>query len=103
MAYKIIVTERAAQQIDDVFSYIAVVLANPNAARSVRDELLTSYRKLEMNPFSAPPCNDLQLKALGFRRMKLKKHQYILIFKVCESDVIIYGFFHTLEDYSAKL
>jgi len=73
MTYKITVTEHAAQQIDRVLSYIAVDLANPGAASSVRDDLIDSYRKLETNPFSAPPCNDLQLKNLRFRKMKLKK------------------------------
>ena len=51
MAYKLIVTQKAHQDLDDALGYIARKLANPKAAANLLDQVEKCYGQLRRFPF----------------------------------------------------
>ena len=52
--YKLVITELAQSDLDDIVSYIAVNLSNPTAAGDFSDEVEKCYSHLRNNPFIWP-------------------------------------------------
>jgi plasmid stabilization system protein ParE len=49
--YRLIISELAHNDLDNIISYVAVQLVNPNAAANFLDELEKCYSYLKTNPF----------------------------------------------------
>ena len=99
MAYKIIETERAQQDLSDIVDYIIFSLENPSAAAALLDEVEACYDSLEQFPLMFETCRDPHLMSLGYRKAMVKN--YLMIYKVNESSKIIFimRFFHGRQDY----
>jgi hypothetical protein len=54
-------------------------------------------------PESFSFCSDPLLFKNEYRKAVLKKHDYVLIFRIDGELIKIYGFFHTLENYIDKI
>ncbi|MDK2986528.1 MAG: toxin ParE1/3/4 [Clostridia bacterium] len=100
--YKLIVTELAHQDLDNIVSYIAVQLANPAAASNFLNEVDKCYGYLKSNPMMYSKCNDSRLEKEGYRKAVVKN--YIIVYKVDEKakEVSVLRFFYGAQDY-AKL
>lgn len=100
--YKLIVSELAHQDLDNIVSYIAIQLANPAAASSFLDEIEKCYGYLKSNPMMYSKCYDNRLEKEGYRKVVIKN--YIVVYKVDEDAKIvsILRFFYGAQDY-AKL
>ncbi|MED4599724.1 type II toxin-antitoxin system RelE/ParE family toxin [Paenibacillus validus] len=98
--YRLIVTELAHQDLDNIVSYIAVQLANPTAASDFLDEVDKCYAHLRNNPVMYPKCQDNRLEKEGYRKAVIKN--YILVYKVDEGaeKVVILRFFYGAQDYN---
>lgn len=103
MAYKIIETDLALQDLDEIIAYIALTLANPSAARSFVDEVESCYCNLEKMPLMYGFCSDPRLRALKYHKAVIKK--YVMIFKVDEAEKVvnILRFFHGRQNYEKLL
>lgn len=99
MAYKIIETQRAAQDLEHILRYLATTLANPTAASALADAIEECYSSLEAMPLLYPLCRDARLRRLGYRKAGIKN--YIMVYKVQEASrsVQILRFFHGRQDY----
>ena len=77
MAYKVIETSQAEQDLDNI----------------------VSYSSLEDMPMLFEACRSPHLRALGYRKAGIRN--YIMIYKVNEpkKEVIILRFFHGRQDY----
>ena len=51
MAYELLISERADQQIDKLASYLLAVLKNPRACAHFFDEMQKTYEMLKDDPF----------------------------------------------------
>lgn len=100
--YRLIISELAHNDLDNIISYVAVQLVNPNAAANFLDELEKCYSYLKTNPFIYERCSDVRLQKEGYRKAVVKN--YVLVYKVDSTlnEVIIYRFFYGAQDY-AKL
>lgn len=98
--YKLVVTELAHQDLDDIVAYIAVQLANPAATSDFLDEVDKCYGFLKSNPMMYSKCNDRRLEKEGYRKAVIKN--YILIYKVDKSakTVSVLRFFYGTRDYA---
>ena len=103
MPYRLIVPVYVDEQIDACIAYIAQTLCNPNAARSVLDDLAAVYERLEQLPEAFPLCRDTCLRAKEYRKIALPHHNYLLIYRIEKRIVYIVGFFHMRENYRDKL
>ena len=99
MAYKVVETELAVQDLNGILEYIAVSLANPTAAAAFADEVEKCYVNLERMPLMYEQCQDTQLRALGYRKAVIKN--YLLIYKVIEAEKRVYvlRFFYGRQNY----
>ncbi|MCR4436540.1 MAG: type II toxin-antitoxin system RelE/ParE family toxin [Clostridiales bacterium] len=98
--YKLIVTELAHQDLDNIVSYIAVQLANPAAASNFLDDVEKCYGYLKSNPMMYSRCHDSRLEKGGYRKAVVKN--YIIVYKVDEDakKVSILRFFYGAQDYN---
>ena len=99
MAYKVIETSQAEQDLDNIVSYIVNILGNPSAAAALLNEVEKCFSSLEDMPMLFEACRSPHLRALGYRKAGIRN--YIMIYKVNESkkEVIILRFFHGRQDY----
>ena len=99
MAYKLIVTEAAHNDLDETLGYIAGRLANPIAAANLLVQVEECYAQLREFPFLYETCRDLRLKQQGYRKVSVGN--YLLIFRTVEAEQTVYilRFFYGGRDY----
>ncbi|MBP1763055.1 MAG: addiction module toxin, RelE/StbE family [Firmicutes bacterium] len=97
--YKLLVSELAHQDLDNIVSYIAVQLANQKAAGDFLDEVAVCYGFLKDNPMMYERCQDRRLVIEGYRKVVIKN--YVLVYKVDETShtVNVMRFFYCAQDY----
>lgn len=105
MKYKLIITERAEELLDQIFYYIINNLKNLQAARNLMNEIEYVYDNLEDNPKIYAYSEDVFLKSKGYRKAVVPHYNYVVIFRIDEetNSIYIVGFFHDLELYRNKL
>ena len=96
MVYKLIVTERAEEQLDECLYYLVYRLGNNIAAEHLLACIEKAYDRLEENPYQFPECRDAYLKSLKYREVILTDMSYLMIVKVVDLEVYIMGIFHQL-------
>lgn len=103
MAYKLIITEKAENDLDGILAYIIQELCNETAVVALLEEIEKRYEMLEIHPHMYPMCRQLLLNTSGYR--KLIVNGYILIIRINEEmrTVYIERVFSRLEDYAEKL
>lgn len=102
MDYKLIITDRAEELVDNLVGYLMYKLKNPDAALHLADELNVVYDRLEKNPYQYPESSDDFLRRRGYRDALLPEMSYRVVFRVEERIVYIVGVFHDLEDYGTS-
>jgi toxin ParE1/3/4 len=97
--YKLIVSELAHQDLDNIVSYIATQLANPMAAGDFIDEVDKCYGYLKSNPMMYTKCQDNRLEKEVYHKALIKN--YVLVYKINEASktVSILRFFYSAQDY----
>ena len=103
MSYKLIISDRAAEQIDKVFAYVAINLSNPTAAKNILSDIEIAYGDLESSAESFALCQDTYLRNRGYRKYVLPNYNYVIIYSIKGDTVRISGVFHTKENYIKKL
>lgn len=88
MSYRLLITNDANNDIDDIVSYIVNVLKNPIAAKNLLTKIESSFDIISTNPFAFPLCNDKRLHDDGYRKITVKN--YIVFYKVDEADDTVY-------------
>lgn len=103
MGYRLIITDRADELLEQLIEYILVKFKNEKAAKHLLDSIEKLYARLEDNPFQFPDCRDFFLMRKGYKEAVVKDMDYILIFRIDGNNVYVLGIFHQLENYKAKL
>lgn len=88
MAYKLLITKEANNDIDEIIEYIVNVLKNPIAARNFLDEIEKSYTIISDNPLTFSLCSDNRLRNDGYRKIPIKN--YIVFYKVNKKANTVY-------------
>lgn len=103
MAYKLVVTRAAHQDLDETLAYIARQLGNPTAAGKLLEQVEACYDQLRTFPYLYEACRDPRLNGMGYRKTTVGN--YILIFRPSESDQTVYilRFFYGGRDYEKLL
>lgn len=103
MAYKLVVTRHAEEDLDEILGYIALKLCSPSAAAHLADEIERRYGLLEGNPHIYPKCSQPILRVSHYRKVPIGN--YLLLFQIDEQNCTVYveRFFSGLEDYTDKL
>lgn len=103
MAYKLEITERAEQLLDQLVYYLLYRLKNEQAAGHLLDEISKVYDRLEENPYQFTESRDAYLKSKQYREAVTTDMNYVVIFKIENDTVYVLGVFHGLENYRRKI
>lgn len=103
MAYKLINTERAEEQLDDLVFHLLYHLKSKQAVSHLLNEISKIYDRIQDNPYQFPICRDDYLKSKEYHEAIVADMNYIVVYKIEGKIVYIMGIFHQLEDYGSKI
>ena len=97
--YKLEIAVSAQEDLEAIYEYIAVELANRTAAEAFFDEVEKCYDSLIRQPYMYEQCRDDRLRLDGYRRAVIK--HYIMVYRVDDSKETVYilRFFYGARDY----
>lgn len=103
MAYKLLESEDARNDVRDIVRYMAVDLDNKPAAIGFLDALETVYRNVIEQPFLYAQCAESRLRALGSRKIVLK--HYVVLYRVdaATESVFVQRVFYMRQNYAAMI
>ena len=102
MGYKVLRTESAERDLDEIISYLVEKLCNPPAAVELLSAIDATYTRLEETPFLYALCQHKLLSRRGYRKVFIRG--YLLIYRVDEEQGVVYieRFFSDMEDFEQK-
>ena len=99
MLYEVEISEHAEEQYDDILSYLAYHLMNPQAVENLIDDFNHAIDELESTPEGFEFCRSQRLIEMGFRKYHFSKHRYLFVYRINRNRVTIEGMYHELQDY----
>lgn len=103
MGFKVIFTDGAKEQIQNILDYLFFELNNAQAAYSVEQDMKETAWRLSRIADSLKLCDNSKLRALGYRTIRLKRHRYFMLYKIVDDMVRVDGVYHDLQDYENVL
>ena len=103
MVYKLLVTQKVEDDLDNIIGYITGKLCNTEAAGALLDEIEGHYDALEDNPYLYALCAQPLLRRGEYRKIAI--NGYLLFYRIDEARKLVYveRFFSELQDYADKL
>lgn len=98
MTYKVVITESAYQDVDDILAYIVVRAGNVAPARSFLDRWSSMVEALSRFPEMHPLNHLSELSRLGYRSFVTGK--YVTLYRYDDKDVYIVHVFYGSRDYA---
>lgn len=99
MGYKVILSDFAKLQLDDILFYICMTLGNETAARSVLQDAENTIQKLAQVGGSLKICDEPELARYSYRKIHFSSHRYIMLYTLEGKEIHIDRIYHELEDY----
>ena len=99
--WNIIATEDVEQDLDNYVYYLLVEKMNDQAATALLDDYDETIEELSTVAGMLKPLEEAQLSC--FRKIRLRRHDYYLIYHLSGNDVIIDRMFHDLQDLDKAL
>lgn len=101
--FKVIFTDVAKEQSQDILDYLFFNLDNAQAAYSVEQDMKETTRRLSHIADSLKLCDDPKLRTLDYRTIHLSHHRYFMLYKIIDGIVRVDGVYHDLQDYESYL
>lgn len=103
MAYELIVTQDATDDLDNILHYIVEDLSNPDAAHKLLEQVEHCYQQLCDFPLLYESCRNLRLRSKGYRKIPIGN--FLLIYRPDEKthQIHILRFFYGRRDYEKLL
>lgn len=103
MKFDVVLSDLAVTQYDNILSYIYDTLKNPQATKSVMQDFDRTVELLKTQANNYGYCKSERLSNLGFHKLHLLKHKYILVYRIKNDTVVIEGIYHELQDYENSI
>lgn len=101
MDFKVIFTDDAREQLQNILDYLFFKLNNAQATYNVEQDMKETTQTLSHVASSLKLCDNAKLHALGYRIIHLKSHQYFMLYKIIDNIVRVDGIYHDLQDYES--
>ncbi|SKC57291.1 type II toxin-antitoxin system RelE/ParE family toxin [Maledivibacter halophilus] len=88
-SYKIKITPKADNDLDEIYGYITNELLNGDAAENLMNKIETSIMRLKQFPFSCSHVEDDVLKDKGYRKLIIKNYIVFYIVDKIEKQVVV--------------
>ena len=97
--YKVVIAQKAKDQMQAYLRYIKNELKNPQAAKSIRDDWKETKKTLSITAGSFAIADSPKLKAQKLRKIHFKKHQYVMLYRLNGDVAEVVKIYHDLQDY----
>ncbi|MBR5970683.1 MAG: type II toxin-antitoxin system RelE/ParE family toxin [Lachnospiraceae bacterium] len=94
--WNVIITEEVQDDLDNFVYYLLVEKMNEQAARAVLEDYDETVDELALIAGSLKTLEDPALS--GYRKIRLRRHHYYLIYHLQEDTAIVDRMFHDLQD-----
>ena len=94
MIYKVVLTSEAEDEISLIYEYLLYSLKNSQAANEFQTTVFKKIRNLESMPKMYPVIKDS-----NYSIRKMTCLNYIILFRITESNVIVLRVFHSSKNY----
>ena len=72
---------------------------NSQAADALMDDVIQTQQRLINMAVSLNYLRDRDLRTLGYKKIRLRKHRYLFIFRIQDDVAYIDAMYHELQDY----
>lgn len=98
--YRLRFSRLAAQDLDETFEYIALILKEREAAKKLMRRIEQEVRQLQDFPKCCELCRDEVLSEMGYRRLVVGN--YVIIYEADEKkeEILIVRVFYGRQDYT---
>ena len=103
MAYKVIVTRDAEEDLERFIKYLIVEKKSLQAAENVLNDYDATIENLRYVAGSLKLCDNPRLHQLKYRRINFLNHRYFMLYRIEDDVVIVDSIFHDLQDYENKM
>jgi len=94
--WKVVVTDDVQDDLDNFVYYLLVEKLNRQAAKAVLDDYDETIEELSKVAGTLKPLDDLELG--DYRKIRLRRHNYFLLYRLCGDTAIVDRMFHDLQD-----
>ena len=101
MAYKVIITPPAKHQLEMYIAYTLSEFKNLQAARAIIADAKETKKRLSSVAGSLALCEDEVLARNGYRRIMFAKHDFFMVYRIDNDNVIVDAMYHELQDYES--
>ena len=99
MVYKVIIMPPAKRRLDMYVHYTIETLKNKPAAKAILADAKATAKRLSRVALSLKICDNPVLAKYEYRKIRFKKHDFVMLDRVKDGQVIVDGMFHELQDY----
>ena len=99
MDYKVILSDLAKRQLDDILFYIYATLDNEVAAARILEDAAYTIQKLAQIGDSLKICEEPELAEYGYRKMHFLSHRCLMLYTINGTCIHVDRIYHALEDY----
>ncbi len=99
MDYKVILSDLAKRQLDDILFYIYATLGSEVAASCALEDAENTVQKLAQVDGSLKICEEPDLAEYGYRKMHFLSHRYFMLYTINGTSIHVDRIYHELEDY----
>ncbi len=103
MAYKILITPDAEEDLDRFIAYLINEKNSKQAAKNVLEDFEATKQSLSNVAGSLKLCDNPRLRELGYRRINFLSHRYFMLYRIEKKNVIVDAVFHGSQDYENKM
>ena len=96
MKWNVISTEDVQNDLDNFVYYLLVEKLNEQAAKALLDDYDETVEELSKIAVSLKPLEDPDLNE--YKKIRLRRHDYYLLYRLEETTAIIDRMFHDLQD-----
>ncbi len=91
----------AKRRLDMYIGYTAVQLNNLQAAKSIRDDAKDTKERLSESANMFKLCDNPILAKHEYRKIKFRKHDFVMLYRIDGEKAIVDGMYHELQDYES--
>ena len=103
MDYRVMITDDAFDDLDNILYHLLFELKNEQAARNVLDDFDATKDRLSQIAGSIRLCENPLLRKRGYRRLEFQKHSYFMMYRLEGSTAVVDAIFHDLQDFEKKM
>lgn len=103
MAYKVVITADAKNDLDQFIHYLIFDQKNTQAARNVLNDFDATIESLSYVAKSLKFCDNPRLRQLKYHRINFLNHRYFMLYRIVDDVVFVDNIFHGLQDYENKI